>query len=241
MDELFATGTEPKQGEFTFERDGVSPDVEMRLTLIARAKAGSAAAFNAYVELNRGLLETTINRYKRHMVDADEIRDLRQEALVGLMKGIQNFNLELNGNRKPEGYVFSWVRAMVAEYAREYGRRAREKEAPMAITVGSDEDDTLSLCEVCADEREDVHQAVHDMQVTGIIRNVVENLLPKEKLIARRRIFSDDPATLEKLGAELGVSRERVRQIEERIALKCRRRLAPRLREMYGITRGVAA
>ena len=42
----------------------------------------------------------------------------------------------------------------------------------------------------------------------------------KEKVIYERRIFSDQPATLQELGEELGVTRERVRQLEAGIFKK---------------------
>ncbi len=50
-------------------------------------------------------------------------------------------------------------------------------------------------------------------------------LTDRERLIVRARLMSDEPRTLQDLGVELGVSKERVRQIEERACLKLRVRL----------------
>ena len=48
-------------------------------------------------------------------------------------------------------------------------------------------------------------------------------LLPeREQLIVKRRLMNDDPVTLEQLGALLGVSKERVRQLEERARTRLR-------------------
>jgi RNA polymerase sigma-32 factor len=44
-------------------------------------------------------------------------------------------------------------------------------------------------------------------------------------MIVRARLMSDEPRTLQDLGIELGVSKERVRQIEERACLKLRTKL----------------
>lgn len=50
-------------------------------------------------------------------------------------------------------------------------------------------------------------------------------LTPRERLIAQERWSREDPVTLEKLGVQLGVSKERVRQIEERMRAKLKVRL----------------
>jgi RNA polymerase sigma-32 factor len=56
-------------------------------------------------------------------------------------------------------------------------------------------------------------------------------LTDRERLIVRARLMSDEPRTLQDLGVELGVSKERVRQIEERACFKLRARLGE-LREL---------
>ena len=67
----------------------------------------------------------------------------------------------------------------------------------------------------------------HELQ--GLTRTAVgealRELTDREQLIVRSRLMSDEPRTLQDLGVELGVSKERVRQIEERACLKLRVRL----------------
>ncbi len=47
-------------------------------------------------------------------------------------------------------------------------------------------------------------------------------LTDRERLIVRARLMADEPRTLQDLGVELGVSKERVRQLEERACSKLR-------------------
>jgi RNA polymerase sigma-32 factor len=54
---------------------------------------------------------------------------------------------------------------------------------------------------------------------------VLAELPDRERLIARMRWLADTPATLESLGSRLGVTKERVRQIENRARQKARARL----------------
>ena len=62
---------------------------------------------------------------------------------------------------------------------------------------------------------------------TSAVTRALEGLSPRERLIVRERMMADAPRTLESLGATLGVSKERVRQIEERIRGKLQAELAP--------------
>jgi RNA polymerase sigma-32 factor len=72
------------------------------------------------------------------------------------------------------------------------------------------------------ERRRRAHQAV-----TEALRDLSE----RERLIVRERIMSDDPRTLQELGVKLGVSKERVRQLEERACGKLRAKLED-LREL---------
>lgn len=53
----------------------------------------------------------------------------------------------------------------------------------------------------------------------------LQELSPREQMIIQERWVRDEPLTLETLGSRLGVSKERVRQLEERARAKLRGRL----------------
>ena len=57
------------------------------------------------------------------------------------------------------------------------------------------------------------------------LARALSNLSGREQLIARERWLSEPPSTLEALGSRLGVTKERVRQIEDRTRQKVRDRL----------------
>ncbi len=62
----------------------------------------------------------------------------------------------------------------------------------------------------------------------GWIEDAFEALTDRERLIIRRRKLIDEPDTLERLGGELGLSKERVRQLEAQALRKMRHRLEAR-------------
>ena len=82
--------------------------------------------------------------------------------------------------------------------------------------------------EAClADEREHLQAA---------LKQVVAELSPRERRIVRQRWLTDEPKTLEQLGAAFGVSKERVRQLEERAKKRMRERLSEIVGEPFALT-----
>ena len=57
------------------------------------------------------------------------------------------------------------------------------------------------------------------------VTSALGGLTERERFIVESRMMTDDPVTLQELGDKLGVSKERVRQIEERARGKLRTRL----------------
>jgi RNA polymerase sigma-32 factor len=54
------------------------------------------------------------------------------------------------------------------------------------------------------------------------VHGAVAHLDDRERMIVRERLMAEDPPTLQELGGRLGVSKERVRQLEERARSKLR-------------------
>ncbi len=86
--------------------------------------------------------------------------------------------------------------------------------APLSIDEGGEHQDLLE------DERPNPERAASDSQLSTLRSEVVgealENLNERDRDIFQRRHLSEEPPTLEELGEEYGISRERVRQLEAR-------------------------
>ena len=74
-----------------------------------------------------------------------------------------------------------------------------------------------------------------DAEAGEMVRNKLQDfgrdLTGKDAIIFHERMLSEDPRTLQNLGDELGVSRERVRQLEKRLQGKLKDFLAAELDE----------
>lgn len=58
--------------------------------------------------------------------------------------------------------------------------------------------------------------------VRRALEEALQRLSERERRIVEERMLNDEPRTLEQLGQEMGVSKERVRQLEERVRHKLR-------------------
>jgi RNA polymerase sigma-32 factor len=67
--------------------------------------------------------------------------------------------------------------------------------------------------------------ASNDATPEAQIESFLSEIEPRDRTILRERWMSENPATLQRLGERFGISKERVRQLEERILAKLRTRL----------------
>lgn len=72
--------------------------------------------------------------------------------------------------------------------------------------------------------REEIQERLQDH-----LRAFRETLSEKEKIIFDQRMLTDEPRTLQEIGKDFGVSRERIRQIESRIKQKLKKFLKQRI------------
>jgi RNA polymerase nonessential primary-like sigma factor len=94
-----------------------------------------------------------------------------------------------------------------------------------------DNDPQSSLMDMLPDEGDvspDARAEHHEM--TLLVRDWLQKLPDKQRVVVMRRfgLDNDDPATLETLAEEMGVTRERVRQIQQEALVKLKRAMAAR-------------
>jgi RNA polymerase primary sigma factor len=98
---------------------------------------------------------------------------------------------------------------------------------PTSLDAPIGDDDSNSFSEIVQDENaEDPYEQLEDKTVTGMLEDMVMKLDPREATILRFRFGLDGGTekTLEEVGEKFGVTRERVRQIQN-IALRKMRKM----------------
>lgn len=98
-------------------------------------------------------------------------------------------------------------------------RLSAGREMSLDAPIGPDSDQTqISLL---PSETEGAESLLAKTQLRTLLKDKLalfrETISPREKLILEKRLLAESPVTLQEIGEEFGISRERVRQLEERL------------------------
>jgi RNA polymerase sigma-32 factor len=101
----------------------------------------------------------------------------------------------------------------------------------VCLDAGIADGEDLTVLETIADDRKNQEELLGEYQeelsMKRQVAEAVAGLNEKERFIVEQRLTSDDPLTLQEIADHFSISRERVRQIEERMLAKLRQKLAP--------------
>jgi RNA polymerase sigma-32 factor len=116
------------------------------------------------------------------------------------------------------------------EKVRQMAQRLDSRDASLDMAAYRDGSTTLleTLSDESPNQEEHTAAAERDARVRRHLAQVRHQLDERERMILEERLLStDDEVTLADLGRRMGLSRERVRQLEERVKHKLRRALSP--------------
>ena len=116
-------------------------------------------------------------------------------------------------------------------------QRLSGRDVSVDAPVGDDGDS--SMLDFLADRAAEPEERVGEGELRALIgehmRAFGDTLQDKEKVIFEERMMSDEPKTLQELGEIYGISRERVRQVEERIKRRLRAFLVERIPDIADV------
>ena len=111
----------------------------------------------------------------------------------------------------------------------EMEKRMSAPEASLDAPIGSDDDGSRTRLDYLPSDDERPDRQVEQSEFAGLLRDKLERfaatLQGREETIFRERWLTDTPKTLQEIGDEYGVSRERARQLEKRLLGKLRKYL----------------
>jgi len=167
-----------------------------------------------------------------------------QKSLFFNLKRVQA-KIEREATARGEDLGQSELRALVAA---ELGVPEHDVEMMEGRLSGSDfslnapqstDEDGREWVDILEDEGSDVEVHAQDRMDTDVLRGwlleALQTLNGRERLIIRERKLIDQPRTLESLGEELNLSKERVRQIENAALQRMRRALSDKGKEVAAL------
>jgi RNA polymerase sigma-32 factor len=122
----------------------------------------------------------------------------------------------------------------------EMEQRLASRDLSVDMPIGEDEEATL--LHFLPDQKESPEEQVLESQYQQLLREKMEEfarrLKDKELVIFRERLLNEEPLTLREIGEKYDISRERVRQIEERVKRKLKIYLSKELKDLKDTTAG---
>lgn len=195
-------------------------DRETELAVARRARLGDRRAREQLAAHNLGLVVAIAARFRGR---GFRLEDLVQEGSCGLVKAIEHFEPD-RGNRFST-YALWWIRAYITRALRRGAGTVTRSTAPASPSprdVSLDDPvspgaDTTHLDQL-ADDAPHPEDQVGRTEMQGLVRDRLARVRKRMGGLAwdilMDRLTKDDQRTLQEIGDEWGLSRERVRQIE---------------------------
>lgn len=194
-------------------REGLDPD-QPKSSLMDQIERHYEDAVATKNQIIRANLRLVVSIAKRHVGPVENFFELVSDGNMSLMRAVEKFDYA-------RGYKFStyasW--AIMKNFARtipdehRYRDRFRTSHGEMFSTTEDDRTDQFE---------QETSQTQRESQVEKILDRLDER---EQKIIIRRFGLQrgQEPLTLKQVGAELGVTKERIRQIEARALSKLRK------------------
>ena len=120
----------------------------------------------------------------------------------------------------------------------EMEQRLASRDLSVDVPLGGD--DEATLLHFLPDDKQSPEEQFAETQYQQLLRDKMESfaatLKDKELVIYRERLLNEEPVTLREIGEKYGISRERVRQIEERVKKKLKAYLSKEMTDLKDVT-----
>lgn len=157
------------------------------------------------------------------------------------------FNLQKERERleaegfSPEPKLLAQNLGVKEEEVVEMTQRLSARDLSVDVPIDG-EDESATLLDFMADKKGTAEQEVAANEYRELIgekmAEFAKTLKGKEQVIFSKRLLAEEPLTLQEIGDQYGISRERVRQLESRIKKKLKEYLLRELRDLKDLDVG---
>jgi RNA polymerase sigma-32 factor len=157
------------------------------------------------------------------------------------------FNLQREKERleaegfSPEPKLLAQNLGVKEEEVIEMAQRMASRDVSVDSPIDGDEE-SATLLDFMADKRanaeEEVASTEYRQLVSEKMAEFARTLKGKEQVIFSKRLLAEEPLTLQEIGDQYGISRERVRQLESRVKKKLKDYLTRELQDLKDLDVG---
>ena len=195
-------------------------------------KSGQEGAREQLVRSNMRLVMKIANDYRRFGMDFE---DIVSSGTIGLLKAIEMFDPEKGWfSACASAYINKFIRMALDSYrgihTKRYDRMTQEERSSLVMESLNEKvgDGDTEFADSLASDEVSPSEAVEKASSIDAVRDAIDNALDsREKFIVRARYGLDGNGvlTLREIAERLGMTHERVRQIEVSALTKLRERL----------------
>jgi len=207
------------------------PTREEEIELFRRYKSGDKRAREEIIVRN---LRFVVKWAHKHTGYGLPLEDLVQEGNIGMLTAIDKF--DTSRNVRFLTYAVHWIRAKMMLYVfhnffltkrfttqeiksrffREFKYFLSMKEVSLNVPVG---DGPHEFMDFISDAEDGPEELLMKKEAILYVRECIERSTNNERnrQIIHRRLLSDEPDTLQEIASDFGLSRERIRQIEQKM------------------------
>ena len=185
--------------------------------LVQLYQDGDKRALERLLEANKGLVYKVSMKFYTESDNAIDQDDLIQEGRIGLIVAAQKY--DINGDVPFASYAYYWIYQKMHRFV--YPKRNMVNSTLKFVSLNTPigEDGEMELGDTLGEEQKEfcsVEESVYHQQLKEELGVAISDLLNQQqrKVIFMRYGFDCNIHTLEQAGEALGVTKERVRQVE---------------------------
>jgi RNA polymerase sigma factor (sigma-70 family) len=175
---------------------------------------GCRRSLDALVESNLKLVCKVASKYNHHSTSSE---DFLAEGVRGIMKAADKY--DLNSDASFATYAYQWIRHYCGRHLENFTKQPWHQRLDKPINQNGGTVATL-IADDSLGQEELYEQFELIERVQQAISIFCEDLKEREEIIFQKRTVADEPLTLQDLGDSLGITKERVRQIESLLLSK---------------------
>ena len=175
---------------------------------------GCLRSLDTLVESNLKLVCKVASRYQHDRAEAD---DFLAEGVRGIMKAADKYNLDADASFST--YAYQWIRHFCGRHLETFVKEPWQQSLSKPINESGGT--VATLIADPADTQEALYEKFEFIKrVQGHIMTFSKGLKEREEFIFQERTTAEDPKTLQAIADTLGLTKERVRQIENNLLSK---------------------